>query len=215
MSVMRPPAPVGEPSPFVPRKQTPAGRHLESGTVIDTCNSMIEDLEPHSDILLSPHREENISRRILTIRRHRVIIDADLAEVYGGPTKALNQAVKRNANRFPEDFAFRLTAEEKTELVTICDRFNRLKHSTASPLAFTEHGVIMAANVLNSSRAIEGSVQVVRVFVKMREVMVSHGVLAQRLSILESKYDSQFRVVFEAIRALMEPPKRPRRRIGF
>ena len=176
---------------------------------------MIEDLEPHSDILLSPNREENISRRILTIRHHRVIIDTDLAEVYGVPTKALNQAVKRNANRFPEDFAFRLTVDEKIELVTICDRFNRLKHSAASPLAFTEHGVIMAANVMNSPRAIEASVRVVRVFVKMREVMVSHGVLAQRLSILESKYDSKFRVVFEAIRALMEPPKKPRRRIGF
>jgi hypothetical protein len=176
---------------------------------------MIEEFDPTPDLLLSPHREENISRRILTIRRHRVIIDADLAEVYGVPTKALNQAVKRNANRFLEDFAFRLTAEEKTELVTICDRFNRLKHSAASPLAFTEHGVIMAANVMNSPRAIEASVQVVRVFVKMREVLVSHGVLAQRLSILESKYDKQFHVVFDAIRALMEPTKRTRRRIGF
>ncbi|MBP2678022.1 MAG: hypothetical protein H6Q82_1087 [Deltaproteobacteria bacterium] len=176
---------------------------------------MIEDLKPQSDTLLSPLREENISRRILTIRGHRVIIDADLAEVYGVPTKSLNQAVKRNANRFPVDFAFRLSAEEKAELVTICDRFNRLKHSAASPLAFTEHGVIMAANVMKSPRAIEASVQVVRVFVKMREVLVSHGGLAQRLNTLESKYDARFRVVFDAIRALMESPKTPRRRIGF
>ena len=176
---------------------------------------MVEDLKPPSDTLLSPLRVENIPQRILTIRGHRVMIDADLAEVYGVSTKALNQAVKRNANRFPVDFAFRLTAEEKTELVTNCDRFIRLKHSTASPLAFTEHGVIMAANVMNSQRAIEGSVQVVRVFVKMREVMVSHGGLAQRLRTLESKYDAQFRVVFDAIRALMKPSKTPRRRIGF
>ena len=145
---------------------------------------MIEDLKPQSGTLLPPLRAESIPQRILTIRGHRVMIDADLAEVYGVPTKALNQAVKRNANRFPVDFAFRLTAKEKVELVTICDRFNRLKHSVASPLAFTEHGVIMAANVMNSPRAIEGSVQVVRVFVKMREVMVSHGVLSLRLSTL-------------------------------
>lgn len=143
------------------------------------------------------------------------MIDADLSEIYGVSTKALNQAVKRNANRFPADFAFRLTAEEKIELVTNCDRFTRLKHSTAFPLAFTEHGVIMAANVMNSPRAIEGSVQVVRVFVKMREVMVSHGEFARRLISLESKCDAQFRVVFDAIRALMQPPKIPRRRIGF
>jgi hypothetical protein len=176
---------------------------------------MIKISEQKSNALLSPLREGNIPRRILTVRGHRVIIDADLAELYGVPTKALNQAVKRNSDRFPVDFAFRLTAEEKAELVTICDRFSRLKHSVASPLAFTEHGVIMAANVLNSPRAIEGSLQVVRVFVKMREMMVSHWRLAQRLNTLESKYDTQFRVVFDTIRALMGPPKTPRRRIGF
>jgi ORF6N domain. len=157
----------------------------------------------------------NISQRILTVRGHRVMIDADLAEVYGVPTKALNQAVKRNADRFPEDFAFRLTAEEKGELVTTCDRFARLKHSTTFPLAFTEHGVIMAANVMNSPRAIVGSVQIVRVFVKMREVISSHRELARRLNMLEGKYDAKFRVVFDTIRALVEPPNTPRRRIGF
>jgi hypothetical protein len=135
--------------------------------------------------------------------------------VYGVRTKALNQAVKRNPDRFPVDFAFRLTAIEKTELVTICDRFARLKHSTTFPIAFTEHGVIMAANVMNSPKAIEGSVQVVRAFVKMREVMISHRDLARRLTALERTYDAQFRAVFDAIRALMEPPKTPQRRIGF
>lgn len=165
--------------------------------------------------MMSRLQAESIPQRILTIRGHRVMIDADLAEVYGVPTKALNQAIKRNADRFPEDFAFRLTAEEKAELVTTCDRFARLKHSTTFPLAFTEHGVIMAANVMNSPRAIEGSVQIVRVFVKMREVMVSHRELARRLYALESRHDAQFRVVFDAIRDLMEPPKTPRRRIGF
>jgi hypothetical protein len=158
---------------------------------------------------------ERVENRILTIRGNRVMLDADLAEVYGVPTRALNQAIKRNAERFPEDFVFRLTAEEKTELVTNCDRFSRLKHSTVFPLVFTEHGAIMAASVLNSPRAIEASVYVVRAFVKMREVLVHHKELVQRLNEMEGKVDRQFKVVFDAIRALMQPPAKPRRRIGY
>ena len=158
---------------------------------------------------------ERVENRILTIRGHRVMLDADLAELYGVPTKALNQAIKRNVERFPEDFAFRLTVEEKTELVTNCDRFARLKHSTVLPLAFTEHGAIMAASVLNSPRAIEASVYVVRAFVKMREVLANHKELVRRLDEMEGKYDRQFKVVFDAIRGLMQPPKIPRRRIGY
>ena len=158
---------------------------------------------------------ERVGYRILTIRGHRVMVDTDLAEIYGVPTRALNQAIKRNTVRFPEDFAFRLTSEEKTELVTNCDRFARLKHSTAFPLVFTEHGAIMAASVLNSTRAIEASVYVVRAFVKMREVLATHKELVRRLDEMEGKYDRQFKVVFDAIRALMEPPKIPRRRVGF
>jgi hypothetical protein len=176
---------------------------------------MTGDWKPSSDRSASLLRAEDIPRRIMTVRGVRIIIDVDLAEVYGVRTKALNQAVKRNPDRFPADFTFRLAAEEKTGLVTNCDRFARLKHSAASPLAFTEHGAIMAANVLNSPKAIEGSVQVVRAFVKMREAMVSHRDLARRLNVLEGRYDAQFRVVFGAIRALMDAPKKPRRRIGF
>jgi hypothetical protein len=101
------------------------------------------------------------------------------------------------------------------ELVTNCDRFARLKHSTVFPLVFTEHGAIMAASVLNSPRAIEASVYVVRAFVKMREVLATHKELVQRLDVMEGKYDGQFKVVFDAIRALMEPPKTPHRRVGF
>jgi hypothetical protein len=146
------------------------------------------------------------------------MVDADLAEVYGVPTKALNQAVKRNAERFPEDFAFRLTAAEKAELVTNCDRFARLKHSTALPLAFMEHGAIMAASVLNSPRAIEVSIFVVRAFVKMWEAIGTSKELARKLGDLERKYvvhDTQIKAIFDAIRALMAPPKTPSRRIGF
>jgi len=156
-----------------------------------------------------------VEDRILYIRGHRVMLDTDLAEVYGVPTKRLNEQVKRNAERFPEDFAFRLTPEEKIELVAKCDRFSRLKHSTAFPLVFTEHGAIMAANVLNSRRAIEASVYVVRAFVKMREVLGSHKELVRRLDEMEGKYDRKFKVVFDAIRGLMQPQAKPRRRIGF
>jgi hypothetical protein len=101
------------------------------------------------------------------------------------------------------------------ELVAKCDRFSRLKHSTVFPLVFTEHGAIMAANVLNSQRAIEASVYVVRAFVKMREVLATHKEFARRLDEMEQKYDARFKVVFDAIRALMEPPAKPRRRIGY
>jgi len=143
------------------------------------------------------------------------MIDTDLAELYGVTTKSLKQAVKRNPRRFQQDFAFRLTAGEKKELVTKCDRFERLKHSTVFPLAFTEHGAIMAASVLNSKLAVEISVYVVRAFVRMRKVLIEHRELVARLNELERKYDAQFRAVFDAIRALMEPPKPPRRPIGF
>jgi len=179
-----------------------------------TRQSIMNDvLKSQSVTSKPPLRAEDISRRIFTIRGHRVMLDADLAEVYGVSTKRLNEQVKRNALRFPEDFALRLTAKEKTELVANCDRFDRLKHSIAFPLAFTEHGAIMAASVLNSKRAVESSV--VRAFVRMRETLATHRGLAQRLNEIERKFDANFRVVFDAIRALMGPPKPPRRRIGF
>ena len=104
---------------------------------------------------------------------------------------------------------------EKTELVANCDRFERLKHSAAFPIAFTEHGAIMAASILNSKRAVETSIYVVRAFVRMREMLVEHRGLAARLNEIERKYDARFRVIFDAIRTLMEPLKTPRRRIGL
>lgn len=112
-------------------------------------------------------------------------------------------------------FRFRLKAEEKTELVTNCDRFFRWKHSTVFPFAFTEHGAIMAASVLNSPRAIEASVYVVRAFVKMREVLTSHKGLVRRLDEMEATYDRQFKVVFDAIRGLMQPPRKAVRKFSF
>jgi hypothetical protein len=158
---------------------------------------------------------ERIERTILFLRGQKVMIDADLAVLFGIPTKALRQAVKRNPNRFPADFIFELTEGEKTEVVTNCDHLSKLKFSPYLPYAFTEHGVLMLANVLNSTRAVEASVQIVRTFVRLREMLASHKDLARRLEEMEKKYDQQFTVVFEAIKQLLAPPANPKRPIGF
>ena len=158
---------------------------------------------------------ERIEQAILLIRRQKVILDADLADLYDVPTKALNQAVTRNERRFPPDFMFRLTKEEKDELVTNCDRFERLKHSSALPRAFTEQGVAMLASVLNSDTAIEANIEIMRAFVRLRQMLSAHKDLERKLIALEKKYDEQFKVVFDAIRALMAPPEKLRKKIGF
>ena len=158
---------------------------------------------------------ERIEQSILLIRGQKVMLDADLAALYEVPTKALNQAVKRNERRFPPDFMFQLNKKEKNELVTNCDRFKRLKHSTALPRAFTEQGVAMLSTVLNSERAIEVNIEIMRAFVRLREMLASNVTLARKLAALEKKYDEQFKVVFDAIRALMTPPEKPRKKIGF
>jgi hypothetical protein len=147
-----------------------------------------------------------------------VILDRDLAKLYGVSTKRLNEQVKRNQERFPEDFIFRLTAKERAEVVANCDHLSTLKYSRALPYAFTEHGAIMAATVLNTTRAIETSIFVVRAFVRLREVLATHKQLARKLTQLERRlgtHDQQVRSIFEAIRQLMSPPERPKKRIGF
>lgn len=161
---------------------------------------------------------ELIERGILVLRGHKVMLDADLAVIYGTSTKAFNQAIKRNLARFPGDFMFRLTPAEKAEVVTNCDHLSRLKYSPTLPMAFTEHGAIMAASVLNSPKAVEMSVLVVRAFVKLREIIATHRQLAVKLAELErrlSTHDKQIVVLFDAIRELMTPPVKPKRRIGF
>jgi hypothetical protein len=160
-----------------------------------------------------------IESLILIIRGQRVMVDADLAQLYGVPTKVLNQAIKRHGDRFPEDFLFRLTAAEKQEVVTNCDHLSRLKFSPALPYAFSEHGAIMAAMVLNSPRAVQASVWVVRAFVKLRETMSTHKELVRKLAELERRLDyhnDDIRVLMEAIKQLMTPAKPSERlRIGF
>ena len=147
--------------------------------------------------------------------RAKVMIDSDLAEIYGVSTKRLNEQVKRNIERFPIDFMFQLKQEEKTKVVAICDHLAKLKYSPTLPYVFTEHGAIMEANVLNSPQSVEMSLFVVRVFVKLREMMMAHKDLERKLASLEQKYDAQFKVVFDAIRKLMTFEERPRRKIGF
>ena len=158
----------------------------------------------------------DIASRIHTVRGQRVMLDSDLAAIYGVTTKRLNQQVSRNADRFPADFIFRLTREEAANL--------RLQFATSSsewggsrylPREFTEHGAVMLASVLNSQVAVAASIQVVRAFVQLRGFLATHKELARRLDEMEGKYDAQFRVVFQAIRELMEPPPPPSKQIGF
>jgi hypothetical protein len=158
---------------------------------------------------------ERIEQTILLIRRHRVMLDTDLAKLYGVPTKVLNQAVKRNATRFPADFMFQLTNEETTALrsqfVTSKGRGGRQYR----PYVFTEQGVAMLSSVLHSERAIQVNIAIMRAFVQLREMIGSNKGLSRRLNELEKKYDSQFRIVFEAIRELMAEPEPKVKRIGF
>lgn len=157
----------------------------------------------------------SIENRIMQIRGQRVILDFDLAELYGVTTARLNEQVKRNLDRFPLDFMFVLTDQEFTVLTSQFATSKGRGGRRKLPLAFTEHGAIMAANVLHSDQAVQASVQVVRAFVKLREMLIAHKDLARKLAELEKKYDRQFAVVFEAIRELMAPPAKPPQRIGF
>jgi hypothetical protein len=160
---------------------------------------------------------ERIERAILLIRDQKVMLDTDLAELYGVAVKVFNQAVRRNRERFPDDFMFQLTDAEwealRSQIVTSKSGRGGRRYL---PYAFTEHGALMAATVLNSPVAIQVSIQVVRSFVHLRQLMVNHAELARKLDALEKKYDAQFKVVFDAIRKLMAPPPEPKRgRIGF
>lgn len=161
---------------------------------------------------------EVVEEKIFLIRGHRVMLDRDLAGLYGVETKVLNQAVKRNMKRFPKDFMFQLTPSEKSELVTNCDRFKTLKHSTSTPFAFTGQGVAMLSSILNSDRAIEVNIAIMRVFVKLREMIATNKDLAHKLDQHERKierHDEEIRLIFDAIRQLMTPPEPKRKRIGF
>ncbi len=161
----------------------------------------------------------NIESRIQLIRGQKVMLDTDLAELYGVETKRLNEQVRRNIERFPEDFMFRLSAEEKAEVVANCDHLAKLKYSPSLPYAFTEHGALMLGNVLKSEKAVEMSLMVVRAFVRMRELVAGNKELAQKLNQLERKvgaHDKAIAEIINAIRQLMAPSEPNKKRpIGF
>lgn len=156
-----------------------------------------------------------VDRRILRLRGHRVLLSSDLAILYGVEPRALMQAMKRNKARFPADFMFQLTDQEHVNLKSqsVISSWGGMRR--ANPYAFTEQGVAMLSSVLRSKRAVQVNIAIMRAFVRLREIIGSNKVLARRLAELERKYDVQFRVVFEAIRELMEEPKSKSRRIGF
>ncbi len=156
---------------------------------------------------------EIIEKKILLMRGHKVMLDRDLAELYGVETRVLNQAVKRNIKRFPEDFMFALTREEIMNLSQTVTS-SKIKHAP-NVNVFTEQGVAMLSTVLKSDRAIEVNIAIMRAFVKLREMLASNKELAKKLEDMEQKYEEQFKVVFEDIRALMTPPDKPTGKIGF
>jgi hypothetical protein len=160
---------------------------------------------------------ERIERKIYFIRRQKVMLDRDLAELYGVETRVLNQAVRRNIKRFPEDFMFRLSKEEmdiwKSQIVMTNKERMGLRRQ---PYAFTQEGVAMLSGVLNSERAIRVNIEIMRTFVKLSQMLASNAQLARKLKALEKKYDEQFRVVFEAIYKLMDvSEEKKKRQIGF
>ncbi len=161
-------------------------------------------------------QSEGIQQSIVAIRGQRVMLDSDLAALYGVATRVLVQAVQRNLERFPEDFMFRLTREEFEALRSQIVISNPGRGGRrALPYAFTEQGVAMLSSVLRSERAIRVNIEIMRAFVRLREMLASHGELARRLDELEQRYDEQFKAVFDAIRQLMTPSAPARRRLGF
>jgi hypothetical protein len=160
---------------------------------------------------------DRIEHVILVLRGQKVLLDADLATLYGVETKALNQAVRRNLDRFPADFMFQLTPEEgaslRSQFVTL--KAGQGQHRKYLPYVFTEQGVAMLSTVLRSPRAIAVNIEIMRAFVRLRRLLSTHRQLAEKLEALEQKYDAKFRVVFDAIRELMAPPPEGKRPIGF
>jgi len=160
---------------------------------------------------------ERIERAIFVIRGERVMLDRDLASLYEVSTSIFNQAVKRHRDRFPPDFMFQLTIEEAQALGSrsqsvILKRGQNIKYR---PYAFTEHGILMLSSILNSERAVQVNIEIMRTFVRLRQMLASNAELARKLEELEQRYDAQFKVVFDAIRQLMTPPEPKRKQIGF
>lgn len=162
--------------------------------------------------------DEVIVNKILLIRGQRVMIDSDLAELYGVPTKRLNEQIKRNIRRFPELFMFELTREEKDEVVANCDHLNKLKHSSFLPNVFTQYGVLQAANILNSDRAILMGNRIIEVFIKMHEMLLTHKDILLKLEQMEGQVvqnSEDIQMIFEALKQLLNAPQEERKPVGY
>ncbi len=159
--------------------------------------------------------EEVIERKIFLVRGQKVMLDRDLAYLYGVETAQLKRQVKRNIERFPEDFMFTLNDKEVEILVCHFGIPSKSYFGGANPYAFTEHGVLMLSSVLNSKKAIQVNIQIMRTFTKLREIIMTHKDLQRKIEDIERKYDQQFKVVFDAIKQLLTPPEKPKRQIGF
>jgi len=158
---------------------------------------------------------EEIEKTIFFLRGQKVMLSPHLAELYGVEARILVQAVKRNIERFPEDFMFQLTPEEYVNLKSQIVISSWGGPRRARPYAFTEQGVAMLSSVLRSKRAVQVNIEIMRAFVRLRQILASHKDLARKLAALEKKYDDQFKIVFDAIAELMAPPDKPRQKIGF
>jgi hypothetical protein len=158
---------------------------------------------------------ERIADSIFIIRGHKVMLDSDLAELYGVETRILNQTVRRNIDRFPADFMFQLTDNEKNEVITNCDNLTKLKYSPVPPYAFTEQGIAMLSSVLRSKRAVAVNIAIMRTFVKLREILATNSVLRRKIETIERKYDEQFKLVFKILTEMAAIEEKPRKPIGF
>ena len=158
---------------------------------------------------------ERIQNSIYLIHKQKVMLDRDLAQLYGVQTRALVQAVKRNIKRFPADFMFQLTKKEKQELVTNCEDISSLKYSSSLPYVFTEQGIAMLSSVLKSERAVEVNIAIMRTFVKLRQILISNDLLRRKIESMERKYDEHFQQVFAAIKELFIQEAKPKQQIGF
>ena len=158
---------------------------------------------------------KNLINKIIFLRGQKVMLDSDLAELYGVETKMLKRAVRRNIDRFPADFMFEISNDEYISLRSQFGTLKRGQHSKYLPYAFTEQGIAMLSSVLHSERAIKVNITIMRAFVKLRELLLTNKELNQKLQKIEAKYDKQFKIVFEVLKELMEKPKQPRKEIGF
>jgi len=159
--------------------------------------------------------QEVIEQKIYLIRGQKVMLDIDLAKLYKVTTKQLNQQVKRNKKRFPEDFMFKLTKQENNSLRSQFVTLTEKKYDVYSPYAFTEQGVAMLSSVLNSDRAIQVNIQIIRTFIKLRQLLDTHKDLQKKIEAMEKNYDRQFRIVFQIMRELTNPSDKNQRKIGF